>query len=262
MKHMMCAVKNAMAVVQVVALTAMTSLMVVIVAQVVAGSSTTVWAQNGGSAAPQKPAPTSQAPAPAAQGPAAPTTPAPGSTAKPATPTAAEVAAQAAAQPPLPADYVIGPDDVLLIIFWREKDLSSEVTVRPDGRISIPLLQDVDAAGLTPDQLRQKLLTVSQRYVEDANITVVVKQINSRRVYITGQVTKPGPYSLTSPATVVQLISIAGGLLEYADAKNIVIVRTEKGVPISYRFNYKEIAERKNLKQNILLKPGDTVIVP
>jgi polysaccharide export outer membrane protein len=263
MKHMMCAVKNAMAVVQVVALTAMTSLMVVIVVQIMAGSSTIVWAQNGGPA-PQKPSQAAPAPAPApapaTQKPTAPTAPAPGATAKPSTP--AEVAAQVAAQAPLPADYVIGPDDVLIIIFWREKDLSSEVTVRPDGRISIPLLQDVEAAGLTPEQLQKKLLTLAQRFVEDANITVVVKLIQSRRVYITGQVAKPGPYLLTSPTTVVQLISIAGGLLEYADSKNIVIVRNEKNGPISYRLNYREIEERKNLKQNIALKPGDTVIVP
>jgi polysaccharide export outer membrane protein len=218
------------------------------------GSNLAVSAQNGGAAAPQKPATIAPVPAPAAPNPPAP--------AAPTTPVPAEVSAQAAAQPPLPADYVIGPDDVLIVIFWREKDLSSEVTVRPDGRISIPLLQDVEAAGLTPDQLRLKMLTLSQRFVEDANITVVVKQINSRRVFITGQVAKPGPYLLTSPTTVVQLISIAGGLLEYADGKNIVIVRTEKGAPISYRFNYKEMAERKNLKQNIPLKPGDTVIVP
>lgn len=253
MKHMMCAGKNAMAVVQAIALMA------------TLGSSSTVWAQNGGaSVAPQKPAPTAPAPAPAptSQKPTAPTTPASAAPANTATPTPLEVAAQAAVQPPLPADYLIGPEDVLIIIFWREKDLSSEVTVRPDGRISIPLLQDVEAAGLTPDQLRLKLLSLSQRFVEDANITVVVKQILSRRVYITGQVTKPGAYSLTSPTTVVQLISIAGGLLEYADAKNIVIMRNEKNAPTSYRLNYKELAERKNLKQNILLKPGDTVIVP
>jgi len=245
MTHMTSAVKNPMVVVQVIALVAML------------GSSTLVSAQDGGKAAPPKPAPTAPAPAPAPQKPAA---PAAGAPAQPATPTPAEIAAQAGVTPP--SDYVIGPDDVLIIIFWREKDLSSEVTVRPDGRISIPLLQDVEAAGLTPEQLQKKLLSLAQRFVEDANITVVVKQINSRRVYITGQVARPGPYLLTSPTTVVQLISMAGGLLEYADAKNIVIVRNEKNIPVSYRFNYREMTERKNLKQNILLKPGDTVLVP
>jgi polysaccharide export outer membrane protein len=162
----------------------------------------------------------------------------------------------------VPADYVIGPEDVLTIVFWREKDLSSEVTVRPDGRISLPVIQDIAAAGLTPEQLRDKLTTQAEKYVEDPNVTVVVKEIKSRKVFITGQVARPGPYLLTAPVNVVQLIAMAGGLLEYADAKNIVVMRTDNGVPTSYRFNYKDVAERKNLKQNILLKPGDTVLVP
>lgn len=191
--------------------------------------------------------------------------------AAPASPTPAKPApAASAAKPPVavppgvvvPADYVIGPEDILTIVFWREKDLSSDVVVRPDGRISLPVLQDVDAAGLTPQQLRESLTKTAERYVEDPNVTVVVKEINSRRVFITGQVAKPGPYNITSPMTVLQLIAFAGGLLEYADEENIVIMRVEKGEPVSYRFNYEEVSRRKNLKQNIALKPGDTVIVP
>jgi len=190
----------------------------------------------------------------------------------PSTPPAAGKPAPvvSAAKPPVPipsgavvpADYVIGPEDILTIVFWREKDLSSDVVVRPDGRISLPVIQDVDAAGLTPEQLRDRLTKTAERFVEDPNVTVVVREIKSRRVFITGQVARPGPYNLTSPMTVVQLIAFAGGLLEYADAKNIVIMRTENANPTSYRFNYKEVSERKNLKQNIQLKPGDTVIVP
>jgi polysaccharide export outer membrane protein len=166
------------------------------------------------------------------------------------------------AQPPLPDDYVIGPDDILVIVFWREKDLSTEASVRPDGKISIPLLQDVDAAGLTPEQLRDSLNKQAQRFVEDPNATVIVKEINSRQVFITGQVSKPGPYRLGGPTTVVQLIAMAGGLLEYADQENVAIMRVENGTPVSHRFNYKDIAHRRNLKQNIMLKPGDTVVVP
>jgi polysaccharide biosynthesis/export protein len=162
----------------------------------------------------------------------------------------------------VPADYLIGPEDILTIVFWREKELSSEVVVRPDGRISLPVLQDVSAAGLTPEQLRDSLTKTAERFVEDPNVTVIVKEINSRRVFITGQVAKPGPYNITSPMTVVQLIAFAGGVLEYADTKNIMIMRTENSNPTSFRFNYKEVAEGKNLKQNITLKPGDTVIVP
>ena len=161
-----------------------------------------------------------------------------------------------------PPDYVIGPDDVLAIVFWREKDMSTEAGVRPDGKISLPLLNDVQAAGLTPEQLRVHLTEAASKLIEEPSVTVVVKAINSRKVFITGQVAKPGAYLLTGPTTVVQLIAMAGGVLEYADAKNISIVRNAGGAAASYRFNYNDVSRRKNLKQNIELKPGDTVIVP
>ena len=161
-----------------------------------------------------------------------------------------------------PTGYVIGPEDVLGINFWREKDLSTDVIVRPDGRITLPLLNEFEAAGLTPEALREKISAAADKYIQDPNLTIIVKQINSRRVYITGNVNKPGSYNLMAPTTVVQLLSMAGGLQEYADKKNIVVMRTENGKPASYRFNYKEVIDRKNLQQNIELKPGDTVIVP
>jgi polysaccharide export outer membrane protein len=192
--------------------------------------------------------------------PAKPGTPPAGQT-KPSAPPPSVAAAAAAGVTPAP-DYVVGPGDVLAIVFWRENDMSVEVVVRPDGRISVPLLNDIDAAGQTPEQLRQKLITTAQRVVQDPNVTVVVKQINSRRVFITGQVGKPGPYPLLTSMNVLQLISTAGGLLEYADEKNIVVMRTEKGQTTNYKFNYKDVATGKNLKQNIELKPGDTVVVP
>jgi polysaccharide biosynthesis/export protein len=162
----------------------------------------------------------------------------------------------------VPADYVIGPDDVLTIVFWREKDLSGDVAVRPDGRISLPLLNDVEAAGLTPEELRVKLTQKAGELLEEPTVTVVVKGINSRKVFITGQVAKPGPYPLIGPMTIAQLITIAGGLQEYADAKNITILRTEKGRASSLRFNYDEVKRGKKLQQNIELRPGDTVFVP
>jgi polysaccharide biosynthesis/export protein len=186
-----------------------------------------------------------------AQGPKA-TTPAPGG-AKPAAPPAAVSVA--------PAGYVIGPEDVLGVLFWREKDISGDVIVRPDGKITLPLLNDVQAAGMTTEELRALLTTAAARFVEEPNVTVVVRQINSRRVFITGQIAKPGPYMLTPGLTVMQLIALAGGLTEFADSKNIIIMRTEKGKPLAYRFNYKEVVDRKNLQQNIELKPGDTVVV-
>jgi polysaccharide export outer membrane protein len=161
-----------------------------------------------------------------------------------------------------PADYVVGPDDVLSIVFWRDKDLSAEVVVRPDGRISLPLLNDVPAAGLTPDQLRALLTTEARRYVEEPTVTVIVKQINSRRVYITGQVEKPGPYPLTAPTSVLQLIALAGGLKEFADREHIIILRKQGARQVGYPFNYEQVVERRKLEQNIALEPGDTVLVP
>jgi polysaccharide export outer membrane protein len=161
-----------------------------------------------------------------------------------------------------PADYVIGPDDVLTVVFWRDKDMSTEVAVRPDGMISLPLLNDVKAAGLTPDQLRDELTKAAEKFVEVPSVSVVVKTINSRKVFITGQVGKPGPYPLTAPTTVMQLIATAGGVHEFADTKNITILRTENGRQVALRFNYNDVLKRKNLKQNIELKPGDTIIVP
>jgi polysaccharide biosynthesis/export protein len=163
---------------------------------------------------------------------------------------------------PTPPGYVIGPDDVLSIIYWRDKDMTADVQVRPDGRISLSLLNDVVAAGLTPDQLRERLVEESKKYIEDPNITVVVKTINSRKVFITGQVAKQGPYPLTGPTTAMQLIALAGGLGEYADSKNITILRTENGKQVAFKLNYKEVTSGKKLSQNIELKPGDTVVVP
>ena len=160
-------------------------------------------------------------------------------------------------------EYVIGSDDVLSILFWKDKDLSApEVTVRPDGKVTLPLLNDVQASGLTPDQLRDAIKDAAQKYVEDPNPTVIVKEIKSRRVFITGQVDKPGPYLLKGSTTILQLIAIAGGLRDFADAKNISVVRSEGGQQVVYAFNYRDVLKMKNLSQNIELKSGDTVLVP
>jgi len=162
----------------------------------------------------------------------------------------------------LPAGYVIGPEDVLGVMFWRDKDMSAEVSVRPDGRITLPLINEVQAAGLTPEQLRDALMTAAAKYVVDPNVSVFVKAINSRKVFITGAVGKPGAYALTGPTTVMQLIALAGGLQEFADSKHIIVMRSDNGKPVALLFNYKDVLNRKNLKQNIELKPGDTVVVP
>jgi polysaccharide biosynthesis/export protein len=162
----------------------------------------------------------------------------------------------------VPANYVIGPQDVLSVVFWREKDMSVDVVVRPDGKISLPLLNDVAAAGMSPEALRTAIAKAATKYMEDPSVTVVIKEINSRNVYVTGQVAKAGTYRLGNEMTVLQAISVAGGLLEYADASNIVILRKENGKDRSIKFNYKDVIRGKNLDQNIVLLPNDTVIVP
>jgi len=162
----------------------------------------------------------------------------------------------------LPSGYVIGPEDQLSIVYWREKDLSADVVVRPDGLISLPLLNDVNASGLTPEQLRVSITQGASKFVEEPTVSVVVKAINSRKVFITGQVAKPGPFPLGGPMTVLQLIAQAGGVAEYANKSEIVVIRNENGKQSTFSFNYDQVIKRKNLSQNIELKPGDTVIVP
>jgi polysaccharide biosynthesis/export protein len=161
-----------------------------------------------------------------------------------------------------PAGYVIGPEDVLTILFWRDKDMSGDVTVRPDGKISTPLLNDIQAAGLTPEELRVRINNEAAHYIEDPNATVVVKQINSRKVFIAGEVEKPGVYPLSGPMSVLQLIANAGGFKEYAKRDAILIVRSENGRQVQLPFDYNAVVRGKKLNQNIELKPGDTVVVP
>jgi len=171
-------------------------------------------------------------------------------------------AQQPAGAPALPPGYVIGAQDVLSVVFWRDKDMSADVVVRPDGKISLPLLNEVHAAGLTPEQLRLKLNDLAVKYVEDPNASVVLKEIHSRNVFITGNVAKPSTYPLIGEMTVLQLIAMSGGLLEYADSGSIVVIRTVAGKQTFHKFNYKDVVKQKNTEQNILLTPGDTVVVP
>jgi polysaccharide export outer membrane protein len=162
----------------------------------------------------------------------------------------------------VPAEYVIGPEDVLGINFWRDADMTGDVTVRPDGRITLPLLGDISAAGLTPYALKEAIQKTAAKLLEDPTVTVIVRQINSRKVFITGEVDTPGSYPLVGPRTVMQLIAVAGGLTEYADKKNISIMRVEGSTTRSFKLNYDDVSKGKKLEQNILLKPGDTVVVP
>jgi polysaccharide export outer membrane protein len=184
--------------------------------------------------------------------------------------TAAGASAAASSHPPAiagvaavpPPGYIIGPEDHLSVVFWRDKDLSADVVVRPDGKISLPLLNDVVAGGLTPEELRRSITEEAKRYVEDPTASVIVREINSRKVFVTGLVVKPGIYSLAGPTTVLQLLATAGGLQEYADKEKIVVLRRSNGTELAYKFNYKDVVRQKNPGQNIELKPGDTVVVP
>jgi len=167
-----------------------------------------------------------------------------------------------APSPVVPPGYLIGSEDVLSIVFWRDKDMSADVVVRPDGKITLPLLNEVQAAGLTPEQLRARLTEAASKYVEEPTASVVVKEIHSRNVFVTGNVAKPATYALNGDTTVLQLIAMAGGLQEYADSKHIVVIRAENGKSQYLKFNYNEVLKQKNPAQNIVLRPGDTVVVP
>jgi polysaccharide biosynthesis/export protein len=180
----------------------------------------------------------------------------------PASPAAAPRGAAAVAVPVAP-DYVIGPDDVLSILFWRDKDLSApEVTVRPDGKVTLPLLNDVQASGRTPEELGEAIREAARKFVEDPNPTVIVKEIKSRRVFITGRIEKPGPYPLNGKTTILQLIAMAGGLREFVDGKHISLMRSEKDRQTIIAFNYQDVVKKGYVHQNIELKPGDVVVVP
>lgn len=174
----------------------------------------------------------------------------------------AQAIASAPAAPTPGEDYRLGPTDVLSVVFWGEKELSSEVTIRPDGKITLPLINDVEAAGLTTEQLRRRLTELGKRFVGDPVVTVVVKQVNNNRAFVTGQVIRPGPYVLSGPTTVLQVIAMAGGFTEFADRKHVLITRIESGRQLAFEFNYDEVVKKRDLSQNLILKPGDTIVVP
>jgi polysaccharide export outer membrane protein len=161
----------------------------------------------------------------------------------------------------LPKDYVIGIEDVLDVVSWRDKELSAAVVVRPDGKISLPMLNDVPAAGMTPEQLATAVQKAATKFVRDPGITVIVKEIHSRKVYVVGEVAKPGAVPLGSELNVLQAIAAAGGFLENANKGAVVIVRIENAQERRYKFNYNDVVRGKNVAQNIRLLPGDTILI-
>jgi polysaccharide export outer membrane protein len=159
-------------------------------------------------------------------------------------------------------EYIIGPTDVLEINVWREPDLSRTIPVRPDGKITLPLLNDVQASGLTPLELKAGIEKRLAEFVESPTVSVVVQEIHSKNIFVLGQVESPGQYPLQQDLTVLQALSLAGGLAEWADKGDVVILRKENGKQTRIKFNYKNISKGKYLEKNIVLRPGDTIIVP
>ena len=160
------------------------------------------------------------------------------------------------------ATYVIGPEDVLNIDVWKEKEISSTVPVRPDGKISLPLLNDVQAAGLTPMQLQNNIREGLKKFIADPQVTIIVTQINSRKIFVLGEIARPGTFAMLPHMTVLQAISSAGGFSQFAKESGVYVLRTENGRQITLPFNYKEVVKGKRPEQNIELKPGDTIVGP
>jgi polysaccharide export outer membrane protein len=163
---------------------------------------------------------------------------------------------------PTDPDYKIGPQDVLRIDVWKEPEISRAAPVRPDGRISLPLLNDVQAAGLTPTQLAGVISEGLKKYITNPQVTVGVTEINSRRVYVTGEVTKPGAFPLQPNMTVLQALTSSGGFSQFAKIKGIYVLRTEDGKQVRHAFNYKDVVKGKHPELNIVLQPGDVIVVP
>jgi polysaccharide export outer membrane protein len=159
------------------------------------------------------------------------------------------------------ADYVIGPEDVLHIAVWKENDLTATIPVRPDGKISLPLLNDVQAAGFTPIQLADSLTEKLKKYISDPHVTVVVTTINSKRIYLVGEVLHSGATPLSPNMTVLQALSNAG-LNQFAKTKGIYVLRTENGRQQKLPVDYRKIIKGERIEQNYLLRPGDTIVVP
>jgi polysaccharide biosynthesis/export protein len=158
-------------------------------------------------------------------------------------------------------EYVIGPEDVLHIAVWKENDLTATLPVRPDGKISLPLLDDVQAAGLTPKQLSLSVTEKLKKYIADPRVTVVVTAINSKRIYLVGEVLHAGAMPMLPNMTVLQALSSAG-LNQFANTKKIYVLRTANAKQLKLPVNYRELVKGQQIDQNYLLQPGDTIVVP
>jgi polysaccharide biosynthesis/export protein len=174
---------------------------------------------------------------------------------------ATAAATSAPSAKPTGPEYVIGPDDVLHVAVWKEADLTATLPVRPDGKISLPLLNDVQAAGMTPMQLATSLTEKLRKYLADPRVTVVVAQINSKRVYLVGEVARTGAMPMLPNMTVLQALSTAG-LTQFANTKKIYVMRNQDGKQVKLPVNYNKLVKGREMDRNYTLLPGDTIVVP
>jgi polysaccharide export outer membrane protein len=159
-------------------------------------------------------------------------------------------------------NYIIGPQDTLDVSVWKEPELTRTIPVRPDGKISLPLLNDVQAAGLTPSQLMSQITTGLSKYINSPQVTIIVTAVSSQRIYILGEVSRPGAYVMIPGMTVLQALSNGGGLTQFANRTKIYVLRQENGKQEKHFFNYKDVLSGKRTDENISLKSGDTIVVP
>lgn len=162
----------------------------------------------------------------------------------------------------VPADYRIGAGDVVLVSVWKEPDASQEVTVRSDGKVSLPLIKEVDIAGRTPTEAERDLSEKFNKMIPGADVTVMIRTVNSRKVYLVGAVRTVGSVNMTSRLTVLQAIAQAGGLTDFAKKKHIYILRHENGKQVRLPFNYEAVIRGERMEQNVVLQPDDTVVIP
>ena len=160
------------------------------------------------------------------------------------------------------SDYRVGVGDVLQISVWKEPEVSTTVPIRPDGKISIPLVNDLEVTDKTPLEIQAIVAEKLSPFINDPNVTVIVRTVNSKKVYLVGEVAGAGAHQLLGPTTVLQILTEAGGLAPFAKQKDIYVLRTTNGKQEKFRFNYKDVIQGKKMEQNILLEPGDTIVVP
>jgi polysaccharide biosynthesis/export protein len=160
-------------------------------------------------------------------------------------------------------DYIIGPDDVLAVNVWKEDEISRQVPVRPDGKLSLPLIGDVQAAGLTPLELQRSIRARLATYLVNPSVTIMVQEARSHRFNVVGEVEHPGSFVLGQPLTILDGLAMAGGFRDFAKTGGIYVLRLNPdGSHQRFPFNYKQVISGRNLQQNIILQPGDTVVVP